>query len=173
MKKNLLSVIILALLIVNIILTSIMMFSVMNTSKKTASLVNDIASVLDLELEASNADNGDGEIVVAMEDMAVHDISEQLTIPCKKDEDGTDHYFITNVSLSLNTKDDGYKKYSETLSEKESLIKSEIYEVFSNHTLDEVLADTDGIKAEILDRIQKLFDSEFVYKVSLSNTLYQ
>lgn len=173
MKKNLLSVIILALLIVNIILTAIMMFSVTGTSKKTAALVNDIASVLDLELEANGTDDADEAVVVAMEDMAVYDISETLTIPCKKGEDGKDHYYIADISLSMNTKDDGYKKYGATLSEKESIIKSEIFEVFSNHTLDEVLADTDAIKTEILERIQNLFGSEFIYKVSFSGTLYQ
>ena len=48
MKKNLLSVVILALLVVNLILTGIMMFSCVSANKKTAALVNDIASVLDL-----------------------------------------------------------------------------------------------------------------------------
>lgn len=36
MKKNLISIIILALLIVNVVLTAIMMFSVTSASKKTA-----------------------------------------------------------------------------------------------------------------------------------------
>lgn len=174
MKKNLLSIIILALLIVNIVLTSIMMFSVTGTSKKTAALVNDIASVLDLELEA-NKGEGENEVVeVAMKDMEVYDFSEALTIPCKKGEDGEDHFYITKVSLSINKKDKDYKKYGgEALGEKQSLIESEIFEVFSGHTLDEVLADTDAIKAEILGRIQKMFDSQFIFDVSFSGTMYQ
>lgn len=173
MKKNLLSIIILALLIVNIVLTSIMMFSVTGASKKTAALVNDIAAVLDLELEANKANDENQVVEVAMEDMEVYELSEKLTIPCKKGEDGNGHYYIANVSLSMNTKDSGYKKYKDTLETKESLIESEIYEVFSNYTLDEVVADTEGIKKEILARIQKMFDSEFIYKVSFSGTLYQ
>lgn len=173
MKKNLLSIIILALLIVNIVLTSVMMFSVTGTSKKTAALVNDIASVLELELEASSGSDEEAVVEVAMDDMEVYDISETLTIPCKKGEDGKDHYYIANVSLSMNTKDSGYKKYKDKIEGKESIIESEIFEVFSNYTLDEVLADTEGIKAEILGRIQGMFDSEFIYKVSFSGTLYQ
>lgn len=172
MKKNLLSIIILALLIVNIVLTSIMMFSVTGTSKKTAALVTDIASVLDLELEAQK-DEEEKVVEVAMEDMEVYELTEKLMIPCKKSEDGKDHYYNANVSLSLNTKDKGYKKYKDALAAKESIIESEIYEVFSNYTLDEVLADTEGVKAEILERVQKMFDSEFIYKVSFSGTLYQ
>ena len=50
MKKNLVSIIILALLIVNIILTSVMLFSVTGTMKKTASLIDGIAMALSLEL---------------------------------------------------------------------------------------------------------------------------
>ena len=50
MKKNLISIVILALLIVNIVLTSIMMFSVMSTNKKTAALVGDVAAAISLEL---------------------------------------------------------------------------------------------------------------------------
>ena len=53
MKKNLMSVLILALLIVNIVLTVITMVSVTSTNKKTASVVNSIATVLNLELNTS------------------------------------------------------------------------------------------------------------------------
>ena len=174
MKKNLLSIIILALLIVNIVLTAIMMFSVTGTSKKTAALVNDIASVLDLELEATQGGETKAAVEVSMENTAVYNLTNELTIPLKKGEDGEDHYYITSVSLSMNKKDKGYKKYGgEDFSERESLIESEIFEVFSEHTLDEVLADTEGIKTEILERLHKMFDSEFIYKVSFSGTMYQ
>ena len=50
MKKNLLSVIILALLVVNIVLTSIMMVSVMGTMKKSSKLIDGISSALALEV---------------------------------------------------------------------------------------------------------------------------
>ena len=43
MKKNILSILILALLIVNIVLTSIMMFSVLGGGKLTSQLLSDIA----------------------------------------------------------------------------------------------------------------------------------
>ena len=50
MKKNLLSIIILALLVVNIILSAIMMISVTSASKKTAALVADISTIIGLEI---------------------------------------------------------------------------------------------------------------------------
>ena len=50
MKKNMISVIILALLIVNIVLTGVMMFSIVSTEKKTAKLIDGISTALNLEL---------------------------------------------------------------------------------------------------------------------------
>lgn len=172
MKKNLISIIILALLIVNIVLTSIMMFSVMGSSKKTTALVNDIASVLDLELKGSGDEEAKKEVEVSMANTAVYDVPNQLTIPCKIGEDGEQHYYLTNVSLSMNVKDKAYKKYSETITEMNGLIESEILQVFSEHTLDEILSDTEAIKGEILERLQALFESEFIYRVSFSGTNY-
>lgn len=42
MKKNILSIVILALVIVNLVLTGIMMFSIVPASKKTNALVTQI-----------------------------------------------------------------------------------------------------------------------------------
>ena len=53
MKKNLLSIIILALLVVNIVLSAIMMISVTSASKKTAALVSDISTIIGLEIRDS------------------------------------------------------------------------------------------------------------------------
>ena len=64
MKKNMISIIILALLVVNIVLTAIMMFSVTSASKKTAALVDNIATALDLELTARNGDEEEAEEVI-------------------------------------------------------------------------------------------------------------
>lgn len=164
MKKNLLSVLILALLVVNIVLSTITMISVTGTNKKTAALVNSIASKVDLELTSEES----GEVVVSMEDTEAYDLAESLTIPLKKDEDGKEHYAVVTVSLAINKKDDGYKKYFETIGTKESLIKGEIVDVYSQYTKDEAIEKKTDIEQEVLDRIQKMFDSKFIYKVVLN-----
>ena len=55
MKKNLLSIIILALLVVNLGMTGFMMLSVMTTNSKTAKLISDIAAALELEANGGNS----------------------------------------------------------------------------------------------------------------------
>ena len=172
MKNNLLSVLILGLLIVNIVLTSIMMFSVTGASKKTTELVTDIASVLRLELgEAGDAGT------VPLSQTQVYNISEPMTVTLKSSEDGSTHYCLASVALSLNTKADGYKDYgsSESMATYEPLITSEIIDIIGSYTMDELMtSDTqDEAKKEILRRIQRMFDSKFVYNVSFSDIKFQ
>lgn len=165
MKKNLLSILILALLLVNVILTAVTMFSVTSTNNKTAAIVNQIASVLELDL-STGTDEAEAEQTVSIEDTAVHDIEEEMTVPLKMGADGKAHYAVFSISLSMNTKDKGYKSYGETIADQESLIKGEIIDSFGSFTMEEVSADQEAVKKDIVERIQKLFDSEFVYKVS-------
>lgn len=170
MKKNLISVIILALLVVNLVLTAIMMFSVTGAARTTASLVNDIATALNLELEAQTGDAGVP--AVPMEDIEVYSLSEAMTIPLKRGEDETDHYCLLSVSFSINIKADGYKTYGSDLSPQEDLIKGEINSIFAQYTIEEARANEEQIKAEILTRVQKMFDSDFIFNVSFSSVMY-
>ena len=170
MKKNLLSIIILSLLVVNIILTSIMLFSVVSTNNKTAAIVSDIAGILKLEMEGQNEAEG---TEVAMADTAVYQIAEQMTITCKRAEGDTkDTYCLVNVALSMNTKDPDYETYSATLETNESLVKSEVIAVISSYTADEIKLDQEAICQEILERVQKMYGSKFIYKVSFSNIMF-
>ena len=177
MKKNLISIIILALLIVNIALTAVMMFSVVGTSRKSAALVDNIATALNLELTGGSTDAEAEKAAIPMSDIDTYDISEKMTIPLKVETnaDGKDevHYFISNITLSMNTKDKGYKSYGSSLEDRESLIKSEISDVINQHTVDEARNNQDQIREEILARIQALFDSEFIFNVSFSDTMVQ
>ena len=172
MKKNLLSILILALLIVNIILTSIMMFSVVGSANKTAALVSDIAGILQLEVGSPPGESADV-VSVPISDSEVYDIEDQMTIPLQKGADGEDHFALVSVSLSMNIKDEGYKNYGATLSTKESLIKSAIIEVIGTYTIEELQADQSGLRQEILDRIQTMFDSKFIFEVSFRDIMFQ
>lgn len=169
MKKNLISVIILALLIVNIVLTAIMMFSVTGTARKTSALVDNIARALNLELTARG---DEGKTAVPISDIATYDIAE-MTIELQRGEDDKQHFFVGSITLSMNMKDEDYKKYGEEMESRESLIKSEITDVISSYTAEEARSSQDAIKEEILKRIQTMFDSEFVFNVAFSDIVIQ
>lgn len=173
MKKNLISVIILALLIVNIVLTAIMMFSVTGASRKTAALVDNIATALNLEL--SSGTEGGAEEIVSMSDTETYSFADSMTIPLKKSEgDDKDHYCIVSVTLSINKTADGYKEYgsAESLASMEGLIKDEINGVFAQYTMEEARDNQEMIKKEIINRIQTMFDSKFIYNVSFGDIMF-
>ena len=165
MRRNLLSIIILALLVVNVVLSAIMMVSVSSASKKTATLVADIATAVGIEI--NGLPQADVTQSVSMADTAVHNV------PLKKGEgeDDSDHYAVGSVSLSLDMKHADYKKYSETMADMDGIIKDIVFAVMGNYTVDEARSDSETIKAEMLAKIQERFGSTFIYSVSY-NFLY-
>ena len=176
MKKNLLSVLILVLLIVNIALTSVMMISVTGTNKKTAELVTNIATVMNLELSVP----GQEESAVSLADTDTYDLP-KLMIPLAASatnmEDASSKnkqaYIIFTLSLLQNKKHKDYSKLGgENMSGRASLIMDAVTRVVGNHTLDECQNDMDIIREEILREIQNLFDSDFVYKIGISGIKY-
>lgn len=169
MKKNLLSIIILALLVVNIVLSAIMMISVTSASKKTAALVSDISTIIGLEIDGLPKSETVGS--VSMANTEVYNI-DQLTIPLKNDEDGSNHFASGEVSLSMDKTNKDYEAYSATLASTEGVIKDIIFGVFGNYTMDEAKNNPEVLKSEILQKIQERFSSDFIYGVSF-NFIYQ
>ena len=168
MKKNMMSVIILALVLVNVVLTGVMMFFTVSANSKTIALVNDIAAILDLEtsMPVSAA-------AVNPADSEVYDIADSMTVALKPDGDGKDHYAMCAVSFSINNKHEDYATYQPMLSTKESKIKSDIIEVLGNYTKEEASNNTDEIENEILKCVQELFGSDFVYEAYFRDIKFQ
>lgn len=162
MKRNLLSILILALLVVNIVLTAVLMFSVVGTNNKVAALVTDIGTILQLDLGTANGESGQE---LHVEDIEMYNIADSMTIHLKTAEDGKDHYCIVSVALSVNTKHEDYKKHGTTIGNYESLIKGEVDQVIGSYTKEEAEANKEAIADEILTRIQDLYDSTFIVDV--------
>lgn len=170
MKRNLLSILILALLVVNIVISVIMMVSVTKASKKTADLVADIATIINLEIDGVDKTNVAS---VAMSDTVPYNIADEMTISLKKGEDGKEHYAIVKLSLSMDATNKDYATYKDTMADREGLIKSIVFDVVGAHTAEEANADKTGMRQEILTKVQELFGSNFIYDVAFSEILIQ
>lgn len=179
MKKNLLSIIILALLVVNLAMTGFMMLSVMTTNSQTAKLISDIAAALELEANGGNSGGFTGSAtgVVGVESLATFELTgdDKMTINLKAGEDGKTHYMVVEVVFSMNTASADYATLgtSESMAGKKSLIKAKVQEVLSSHTMEEIQSNEEVVKDEILESVQELFGSNFIYDVSFSSVLYQ
>jgi len=171
MKRNLLSVVILVLVLVNTILSVVLMVSVIGTAKKTSNLIDGISEALSLEMESQTATTSAADI--PMTDIAVYTISDSMTIPLKDSGDGNVHYCLMECSFSINTKSDGYTTYGSDLSGQESLIKDSIYSVVSQYTVEEAKSSQEQIKQQILEKVQAMYDSDFIFNVSFGQFLFQ
>ena len=171
MKKNLISILILALLVVNVVLTAIMMFSVTGSAKKTAALVTDISTALNLELTKDESSGEANEIHTT--DLVSIDIPDTLTIPLKPGEDGKAHYCLLGVSFFLNSKSDDYEELAPVFQGNASLNKSVVFSVVGEYTIEEAQADKNAIKDAILKAIQAEYNSDFIVRVEFSNIMFQ
>lgn len=171
MKKNLLSIVILALVLVNIGLTAVMMISVTSTNSKTAALVTTIATVMNLELTTGTEDSAVSNISLA--DTEIFEIPDTMTIPLKVEDGEKQTYMVCNISLQINTKHDDYSKLGPLVSTNQSLIKDAIRTVVSSKTEDQCRGDNqEALKAEMLKAIQNLFDSDFIYGIAISEVKF-
>lgn len=167
MKKNLMTVIILALVLVNLVLTAILAFTISPQTRKSNQLIDKIASAIDLELEDGS---GKDTAAVPVEDIEVYDIEASFTVNLSPSGDGKDHVAVFSIGLSLNTKSDGYKSIGiEGLKAKETLIKNDINTIVSEYTMEQFREDEQSVKDAILEDLQEMFGSDFIVGVSFSS----
>lgn len=165
MKKNLMSVIILALVLADLILTALLAFTIIPQTRKSNELIDQICAAINIELEGGwNVDGSS----IPIEDKEVYDMAESFTVNLA---DG--NYAVFSVGLVMNKKSDGYGEFggSEGLSSKETLIRGEINSIVSAYTVDEFNANgNEKVKSDILKAVQKMFGSnDFIVEVSFSS----
>ena len=164
MKKNLITVIILALCIVNLILNIMLVFVCMPSAKKTNNLITQIASVLNLELESA-----DGQPTIALENIATYSVEAQV-VNLKDDGSGTNHYVQVGLTLELDNSSKDYESLIAVLQGAEGPVFDEARNVIQGYTYAEVndQATQELIKKQILDSLQKKYATQCIYRVSFS-----
>lgn len=164
MRKNILTIIIMAITLINTILTAVLIFVIVPTSNKTNQLVTKVASIVDLELESPEGKEPE----LSVSDIKSYEIPEKLTIKLKG---GTSNYAVLYVSLSMNSKHKDYTNYSDKLVENENAIKEIVTEEFEKYTKDEIPNNKQAIKEQVLIRVQDLFQSDFIFSVTFGNLI--
>lgn len=167
MKKNILTIIILAMCLINIVLSAILIFVMVPTANKSIALVNKVAQVIDLELESPENTNAN----LGVSDIETYLIDERLPFLLAK-SDNEDHYAVLYLSLSLNKTHDDYLELSPLIQNYENNIKEIVSDEFAKYTIDEARAMKDIIRDQATIRIQELFQSDFIIHVSFGNILF-
>lgn len=170
MKKNLITVITLALVVMNLVLTVILTITILPETKKANELITKVCSAIDLDLESGSAtSNAD----IPIDQIDVYDIEDQQTINLKSSGDGKDHFAVITVSISMDKKNKDYKDLQPEVEKKVELIKGEINNIVSQYTIDEIKNNQSAVQNEILKDLQKMFGSDFIVAVGFPTAQYQ
>ncbi len=174
MKKNLITVVILALVVVNLVLTAVLTISIVPETKKANELITKVCSAIDLDLVAGDTAGSLSIDVADMVDYAVN-TGGTMTINLKDSGDGNLHYAVLGISLSLDSKNEDFaEKYNDTtMATYDNVISDTIKTVISGHTIEEMRTQEDAVKEEILEQLQGLFKSSVIVRVNFSSATYQ
>ncbi len=171
MKRNILTIIIMAMCCINLILSAVVVFAVVPAANKTNKLISQVSQIVNLETEVSK-DSGSGKVDPSK--IVSHEIEGDLSFNLKRGTDGVDHYGrLDSIVLSLNQDNADYKKLEKTISANESFITDIVSDVISSYTYDEAIADKSQMRDDILKKIQAHFNSDFIFSISLSNLRFQ
>lgn len=166
MRKNLISIIILAICIVNLVLNALMVFVFVPAIKKTDNLVTEIAAILNLELEKDET----VQTGPSIEDVQTYNLSEATTINLKNDGTGNNAYAIIGISISMDGSSKDYESLSTKLAETESWVFDVTRSVVQEYTYTEINdAEIQKIvKQEITEGLQEKYQTECIYDVTFS-----
>ena len=169
MKKNLMTVIILALVFANFVLTAIMMFTIVPTTQKANELITRVCEAIDLELNSGAATGLNN---LPIDQIATYNVSsgEKMTINLA----GGDNYALVAVSLSVNKESERYMDATTTiLTEQEAIIKNTINQIIRQYTKDEFLENTQEVQDEICKSLQKTYGADYVVGVNFASMTVQ
>jgi flagellar FliL protein len=178
MKKNLISVVILALLLVNLILTTIMMISILPQTNRVNDLISKVAAAI--EIDMGDGVTADGETGGGGRDMSkveAHNVlvgeTDTFTINLKKSEgDKVEHYAVVKVTLNIDTEHKDYGTYgtSEFLTSQGNVIMSNVTSIIESHTVEEMRANKSAVQDEITEGLNSYYNSGFIVSVSITAT---
>ena len=136
----------------------------MPSARKTNTLITEIASVLDLELESD-----DGQMSVTLENMDNFNIEAQV-VNLKDDGSGDSHYVQMGLTLGLDKSSKDYETLKTVLEGASGAVFDEARNVVQNYTYAEVTNQEtqEAIKKQILDNLQKKYATQCIYNVSFS-----
>lgn len=91
MKKNLMTVVVLALVLVNLILTAILTITILPETKKANELITQVCSAIDLELKSGSVTSSITNVPI--DQVVTHDVNggESMTVNLKESADGKEH----------------------------------------------------------------------------------
>lgn len=172
MKKNLITVLILAISIINLVFNIILFFVFMPSVAKTNKLIGDISEVLDLELASQSAASA-GQVDV--NNLVEFKLDEGSPINLASDGDDELHALKYGITIKLDKTAKDYEKINTALSTSTSYIYDMTRDVVGQYTYDQVI-DVNvrkEIKEKLLAEFKEYFNTECIYSVEFYDWVAQ
>jgi flagellar FliL protein len=171
MKKNLMSVLILALVVVNVVLTAITMISIVPSAKKSNELISQVCTALDLELASGRNANLSS---VPIENLVPYTLDGSMTINLRDSDDGKSYYVVLSIVISMDNSNEDYATLGAGVSEGtyDSNIKNIVNDVVRTYSYEELKNDPETAQKEILSKLQGLFDSNMIVDVGFTQMTF-
>lgn len=166
MRKNILTIIILAATLVNLTLTAMIIFTFLPYVKNANNLVNKVVQALDLDLESPNKEDLPPEWNV--EDLETTIIMEEQLANLQLGADGKTHYAKVTATLSADSKHDDYKDKSPSIEKNITVIKDYIMLEVNKYSNDDCVANKEEIEKAVLAKVQEFFGSNFIVKITIN-----
>lgn len=171
MKKNLITVLILALCVINLVFNIILVFAVVPSAKKTNKLITDIAAVLDLEIASQS--NGNGGFDVS--NLAPFQLEQSNPINLANDGSGNLHVVQYGLTINLDKTAADYSSVLANITNSTAIIYDTTRNIIGKYTYEQVIdiEVQNQIKHEILTSLKETFNTECIYSVSFYNWVAQ
>ena len=168
MKKSMLNVIILALVLVNLVLTVILTFSLVSTNKKTNSLINKVAQIIDLD--AGGVSNNNSSTGSGIENVSYIDIknNDSTDIIVSYVDNGKTRYAVLSVSVGLNSKAKDYSTVSTSVDNGMKVLVNKITNEANKYTYSTISANKSTMETDLLKEFQELFKTETIQSVLIN-----
>ena len=171
MKKNLITVLILALCIINLAFNILLVFTFVPSVKKTNKLVGDIMAVLDLEIASQSAGNSGFDV----SNLAPFQLEQSNPINLAADGSGELHVVQYGLTINLDKTAADYTAVSNNLTNSTSLVYDMTRNIIGKYTYDQVIdvSVQNQIKAELLASLKETFNTECIYSIIFYNWVAQ
>ncbi len=162
MKRNMLTIVILAATLINLTLSAMLIFTVIPKAKRTDALIEKIVSAIELETE-SGIGKSYGEI--APEDQEEYVFQDEYVN--LKPINNEANVAMANITITVNKKHEDYETIQPLIEGKKTKIVAAVSSVLSDYAAAEVSMYTEDINKDALEKVREIFQSKCILEVTL------
>ena len=171
MRKNLITVIILAISIINLVFNILLVFVFMPSATKTNKLITSISEIIDLEIASEKEKNG----TIDVNQLTAFELEQGNPINLADDGSGDIHVVQYGLTINLDKTASDYSTTQKNLTDSTALIYDTVRSIVGKYTYTQCtdVAIQEQIKQEILQSLRDTFNTNSIYSVVFYNWVAQ